>query len=309
MENRLGSQKQYGVYSRLDILSRETSANDLWYKNIKLKDIEQSWISYKINNSSKIKREQIKEYKYFIKRINEYIENNTKKTEVDTPYYSYYTEVNRHLSFFVNKLQLDLEDLEEEKIIFENNLSDYEVVENDDDNIFIKNNEIKILIKNDTTYIDFINLNFTDVLFIMYYIFIMEPLKYNNQTSRIVKSSGAKNPLFNNIRSLNKFIQKHCLSNSEEFNEGSYYKLMPRIKEKYRELNPKKDTKTGYIEKTKINNDQINSTNKIIFTTERQFKEFISETKYNFDSKYSIYLQLDNFIELLKLINKTFKIV
>lgn len=308
MENRLGSQKRYGVYSRLDILSRETRTYDLWKKHIKLNDLEQSWITYKINNSSKSKHEKIKEIKYFIISINNYIKNNSTINENETPYYSYYAEVNRYLSFIVDKLNLELEDFEGKNIIIENNLSDYEVVDIDENNLFIQNNDITILTKDNITYINFINLNFTQVVFIMYFIYFMEPLKYDNKTSHISKSSGAKNPHFNNIKLLNQFIKKHCLSEGEEFNNSSFNKFVERVRNDYTLLNPIENNKIrSYINEQPLNNNPYNDN--IRFTNEKRFKVFIGNTKYHYPSELSFYLKSDNLIELLKLMNKTFKIV
>lgn len=308
MENRLGSQKQYGVYSRLDILSRETRAYDLWYKNIKLKDIEQSWISYLNDESHLIIRNKIMLYKRYIKKLNEYILQNTQTTEVDTPYYSYYIEVNQYLTKFVNNLKIKLDNLEGNSNSNNNDKSDYEEIEIDDNNLFIKKEKIIISKKDEVRYIDFKQLSYTKIVKILYFIYKIEALKSHSHSNRLTKNTNPKNPYFDDIKLLSEFVFLHCLNNGRTFNYKSIGKLLERSKEKYDEINPFEDnTKKSY------RNEQQSNINPYVydisFTLERQFKENTGNKKYHFDPKLSYYLKSENLIELLKLMNKTFNIV
>jgi hypothetical protein len=308
MLSNLNKKLQSGTDYRFEILSSSTRSYDLWYKNINLKDIELSWISYLNDESHLIKRDKIILYKRYIKKLNEYILKNTQMTVVDTPYYSYYIEVNQYLTKFVNNLKIKLDKLEGKSNSNNNDKSDYEEIEIDDNNLFIKKEKIIISTKDEVIYIDFKQLSYTKIIKILYFIYKIKALKSQSHTNRITKNTNPKNPYFDDITLLNKFISKHCLNNGRNFNEKSIGKFLERSIEKYDEINPVDDnSKKTYL------NEQPSNINTYVydisFTLERQFKENIGIKKYYFDPKLSYYLKSENLIELLKLMNKTFNIV
>lgn len=319
----------FSVENRIKLLSTITSTYNLWEDNIPLDELDDSWNNYKINNSFLSKRERISNLKNYIKNLIDYIKKNTEvKNSIDEDnknkhYSNFYIEANVYLEKFILKLQKELDSLQKTKAQ-EVKSVEYKLVEIAEDNLILKNNSfikqglIELIEKDNIIKLNFTKLNFTEIISIMYFIFKMDCLKINNGIKHLDKTGKLKNPHFNTEKSLNKFILDHCASNGNDFKKGTVYELIKRIKDDYQILNPEQNKEENIVnlknniktenQITKLKNNS-NFTYKIQFGIEKKFKQLLSDKKYYFESELSQYLESNNLIELLNLINKQFNIV
>lgn len=288
--------------NRLINISQMLPSYNLWIDNISLHNLENSRYQFKINNSFLSKRDRITKYKKYIKLINQYIENHKQIPETNN-YYGLYLEANQHLNYILSILQKDIDILLDTPTKTSTLSEDFKEIEIPEDkslllnNYFIQTEQIILVEKDKKTYMNFTNLSFTDLVFIMYFIYEMECLKNNNEKNHIENSKSAKTYHFNSEKELRKFIHNYCLASNEEFNYKSMLEFWKRIKASYTEIKNNKD-KSGY-----------KYTNIIRYGTDRQFRSLNGGNKYYFKDNFNNYLQTDNLIKLLKLINYIYKIV